>query len=126
MKKIFTTAALALLSIMGMNAQTTIYSWESPDGTPVETGGTIAYVNGDGNRLNYPQADYWTICLNGKKANMNDETASANAGKMVITLDQPRKAGDKIDITAFINKDSSKKASAYLVFENKTAVESEA
>ena len=126
MKKIFTTAALALLSIMGMNAQTTSYSWESPDGTPVETGGTIAYVNGDGNRLNYPQADYWTICLNGKKANMNDETASANAGKMVITLDQPLKAGDKIDITAFINKDSSKKASAYLVFENKTAVESEA
>ena len=126
MKKIFTTATLALLSIMGMSAQTTIYSWESPQGTPIETGGTIAYVNGDGDRLNYPQADYWTICLNGKKANMNDETASANAGKMVITLDQPLKAGDKIDITAFINKDSSKKASAYLVFENKTAVESEA
>ena len=126
MKKIFTTAALALLSIMGMNAQTTIYSWESPDGTPVETGGTIAYVNGDGNRLNYPQADYWTICLNGKLANLSDETPSANAGRMVITLDQPLQADDKIEITAFINKDSSKKSSAIFIFENETRVESEA
>ncbi len=126
MKKIFTTATLALLSIMGMSAQTTIYSWESPQGTPIETGGTIAYVNGDGDRLNYPQADYYTICLNGKKANMNDATASANAGKMVITLDQPLQAGDVINITAFINKNESKKSSAYIVFETGATAETEA
>ena len=126
MKKIFTSALLMMLGIIGMNAQTTIYSWESPDGTPIETGGTIAYVNGDGNRLNYPQADYWTICLNGKLANLSDETPSANAGRMVITLDQPLQADDKIEITAFINKDSSKKSSAIFIFENETRVESEA
>ena len=126
MKKIFTSALLMMLGIIGMNAQTTIYSWESPEGTPVETGGTIAYVNGDGNRLNYPQADYWTICLNGKLANLSDETPSANAGRMVITLDQPLQADDKIEITAFINKDSSKKSSAIFIFENETRVESEA
>ena len=112
-----------MLSIMGMNAQTTIYSWESPEGEPIETGGTIAYVNGDGDRLNYQQADYYTICLNGKKGNMNDE-ASANAGRMELTLDQPLQAGDIISITAFINKNESKKSSAYLVFENGTAIES--
>lgn len=126
MKKIFTTATLALLSIIGMSAQTTIYSWESPQGTPIETGGTIAYVNGDGDRLNYPQAEYYTICLNGKKANMNDATASANAGKMVITLDQPLQAGDVINITAFINKNESKKSSAYIVFETGATAETEA
>ena len=43
-----------------------IYFWESPDGTPVEKGGKIEYMNGDGERLNYSNAGYHTICLNGK------------------------------------------------------------
>ncbi len=102
-----------------------IYSWESADGTPVEMGGTIAYVNGDGDRINYKNGDYYTICLNGKKANLNDETASANAGHMVITLDEAVEAGDTIAYTAYVNKDASKKSSPYIVFENGTAVEGE-
>ncbi len=101
------------------------YSWESPAGEPIEVGGTIAYVNGDGNRLNYQNAGYYTICLNGKKANVKDETASANAGHMVITLDKALQEGDGIVMTAFLNKNGSKKASAYILFENGTDMEGE-
>ena len=102
------------------------YSWESPKGNPIEWGGTIAYVNGDGNRLNYQNGGYYTICLNGKKANINEDTPSANAGKMVITLDKALAAGDTIAYTAFINKDATgKKASPYIIFENGTTAEGE-
>jgi len=101
------------------------YSWESPEGKPLQWGGNIAYVNGDGDRLNYTNSGYYTICLNGKKANINDEVASANAGKMVITLDKPLNAGDTIAITAYITKNQSKEASPYILFENGTAVEGE-
>ena len=100
MKKIFTLIAMALVAF-DASAQTIIYSWESPEGTPVQSGGTIAYVNGDGDRLNYPNAGYYTICLNGKKGNMGDATPSANAGKMVITLDQELAADDVIAIYRF-------------------------
>ena len=104
----------------------TIYSWESPEGTPIETGGTIEYVNGDGNRLNYLNSGYYTICLNGKKANLNDETPSANAGKMVITLDNALAAGDVISFTGYITKNESKKSSAYILYENGQVTESPA
>ena len=106
-------------------AEGIIYSWESPAGEVIEAGGTIAYVNGDGDRLNYKNGDYYTICLNGKKANLNDETASANAGHMVITLNKALEEGDVIAMTAYINKNESKKASAYIVFENGTSMEGE-
>ena len=107
-------------------AENNVYFWESPDGYVNENGGTIAYVNGDGNRLNYSHSGNYTICLNGKKANLNDEKASANAGHMVITLDQALQAGDVIDMTAYISKDESKEASAYILFENGTAIEGDA
>lgn len=119
MKKILSLVALLLTSVVGMNAQTTLYSWESPDGTPVETGGTIVYTNGEGDRLNYKNVvgdvTYYTICLNGKKGNINDAAASANAGHMVLTLDEALQEGDEINITAYINKNSSSKASAYIL-----------
>ena len=52
MKKKFTLFALALLSVVAFAYQTTrasgdptvLYSWESPDGTIVETGGTAYHV----------------------------------------------------------------------------------
>lgn len=94
------------------------YAWESPKGVMCEKGGKITYENGEGNRLNYQQAGYYTICLNGKKGNMNDETASANAGYMLVTLDEPVQAGDVIRMSAFLNKNASKTASAWFVFEN--------
>ena len=132
MKKKFTLFALALLSVVAFAYQTTrasgdptvLYSWESPDGTIVETGGTATYENGDGDRLNYPQKDYYTMCLNGKKANIGDTEASANAGHMLITLNEELKEGDEIAITAFTNKKSASKSSAYVVFEKGDAIDS--
>jgi hypothetical protein len=106
------------VKILGLdNEAEVLYSWESPEGTPAEQGGKIEYVNGEGNRLNYLNSDYYTICLNGKKANIDETTATANAGHMVVTLDEALEEGDVIAITAFVNKDSSKKSSAYILYE---------
>ena len=141
MKKKFTLIALAFLSVIAFAYQarriagepTTIYSWESPDGTVVETGGTATYENGDGDRLNYKQSfkiseevtvNYYTMCLNGKKVNIDDATASANAGHMLITLNEELKEGDEIAITAFLNKNESKKSSAWVVFEKGDPIDS--
>lgn len=101
-----------------------LYSWESPEGTPVEYGGTIVYTNGTGDdRVNYPNSGYYTICLNGKKANIDDQTASANAGHMVITLNEAITEDCAISMDAYIVKNESKKASAYYYFENDTHFE---
>ena len=101
-----------------------LYSWESPEGTPVEYGGTIVYTNGTGDdRVNYPNSGYYTICLNGKKANIDDQTASANAGHMVITLNEAITEDCAISMDAYIVKNESKKASAYYYFENGTEFE---
>ena len=102
------------------------YSWESPDGTVIETGGTATYEHGkEGeDRTNYKNGDYYTLCLNGKKGNLNDAAASANAGYILITLDDALQGGETISITAYINKNESKKASAWLVFESGATIES--
>jgi len=126
-KKLLSMMTLLLCAVLGMQAQTTIYSWEGGADGATETGGTAAWVNGtgDASRLNYKNGDYYTMCLNGKKANVNDTEASNNASKMVITLDQAVAEGDEIAFTAYINKNESKKASAYILFENGAAIEGE-
>ena len=107
----------------------TIYSWESPNGTVSQTGGTIAYVNGDtgnGDRVNYlhPETNNYTICLNGKKNNITDGIASQNAGRMDVTLDNALAAGDVISITAYTYKDESKQSSAYIIFNGESGFDS--
>lgn len=102
----------------GDSSADVIYSWESPEGTPIETGGKIEYMNGDGDRLNYSNAGYHTICLNGKKGNIND-APSANAGYMLLTLDQALEVGNVIEITAYRNKNAAdKNATIMFYFEN--------
>lgn len=102
----------------GSASANVIYSWESPEGTPIETGGKIEYMNGEGDRLNYSNAGYHTICLNGKKGNIND-APSANAGYMLLTLDQALEAGDIMEITAYRNKNAEEKnATIMFYFEN--------
>ena len=110
---------------LGLQAQTTLYSWEGGADGATETGGKAESVNGTDNRLNYKNGDNYTMCLNGKKANINDATASANASKMVITLDSELAEGDEIAFTAYINKNESKKASPYILFENGASAEGE-
>lgn len=103
----------------GSTSANVIYSWESPEGTPIETGGKMEYLNGDDKqRLNYPNAGNYTICLNGKSVEMGKDP-SANAGYMLLTLEQALEAGDVIEATGYRNKnEDGKNASIYFLFEN--------
>ncbi len=117
MKKIFTLIA-AFVAAISVNAQEVVYSWESPDGNVVETGGKAECLfvpEGSANRLNYPNADYHTMCLNGKGAEMASDAPSKpdNATHIQITLDKALEAGDVINITAYLNKGEEKVANIF-------------
>lgn len=103
-----------------------IFSWVSPDGTVQEIGGTVVEVNGTDAakpRVNYANGGYYTICLNGKKGNINDAAGETTATHALITLDQALQDGDSIYVTAYRNKgDESKKSSIYFLYENGTEV----
>ncbi len=119
----FLSAVVVAFMSFAQTSGTVVYSWESPEGTVIESGGTIAYVMGEGDRLNYSNAGYHTICLNGKKGNLADETASANAGRMVITLNEALQEGDLIYVTAYRNKNADGKAATiHFLYENGTVV----
>ena len=88
----------------------TFYGWTSPKGTPIEIGGKAVHTTA--NRVNYSQAGYYTICLNGKKAELTKEIVT-------VTLNEALADGDSISITAFRNKNvAGKTANAYFSFEN--------
>lgn len=123
MKKIFTLIAVAAMALTA-SAQTK-YSWESPEGTAVETGGKATYKSGpDGaDRVNYANANYYTLSINGKKANMGTE-ASANGGYIQIDLNSELAAGDVIVLTGYLNKnEAGKEASLYFAFEKGDGVD---
>jgi len=86
----------------------TFYSWNQ--GT--ESGGTA--VASDGESVNCPNSDYSTIRLNGK----SDFTTNV----VTITLTNALKAGDKIKVTGYRNKnDNNKQAGFKAKFENGAA-----
>ena len=96
-------------------AANNVYYWESPDGYQDQNGGVAVHNNGA--RVNYAQAGYYTICLNGK----NDYSTDV----ITITLDEGNtlKAGDEIAITAFRNKDAAEKTSgAKLKFDDGSTI----
>lgn len=103
---------------------TILFKWDNAQGAAdyEAEAGTIVYANGEGNRLNYTNTAlgvvYHTICLNGKKANINDAAASANASRMEVTFTEPLQEGDVIEMTAFRNKNSGAGASAYVLFKD--------
>lgn len=86
------------------------YSWESPEGTEIQTGGTAITLNPDekGNRVNYANDKYYTISLSGK-------SSDSNTTSIQITLDQPIATGDSVWVTAYRNKDTNAESSMYLV-----------
>ena len=106
-------------------AENNVYYWESPSvvkvddkeypGFVIENGGTAVGTATD--RVNYVQAGYKTICLNGKNDFSTDVvTITLNEG---ITL----KTGDEIAITAFRNKNETGKTSgAKLKFDDGTTI----
>ena len=80
------------------------YFWESPEGLVIEMGG-LAAVAAEPARANYPNAGYYSLCLNGKSSDW--------AKYVSIALDEEIAAGDTIIVTGYRNKnDNGKKASA--------------
>ena len=94
---------------------TILYSWESPEGTVAETGGTAKSYNGDteltgaDSDINVANSNtvntYYTLRLKGK----NDYTTN----NIQITLDKPLKAGDKIKVTGYRNKNDKNKQTGF-------------
>lgn len=97
-----------------------VYSWESPEGTAIETGGVAkSYsVNAETGEttetnedINVKQAagdnSYYTIRLKGK--------ADFSTYYATVTLDKALKAGDKINITGFRVKNQADKKSGVLI-----------
>ncbi|MCM1296756.1 MAG: hypothetical protein NC311_14555 [Muribaculaceae bacterium] len=119
MKKFFTLLAVSALAASASAAD--VYSWSSvgPEASDVtEFGGKATHENGDpekANRVNYKNADYYTICLNGKKAEMGG-APSDNASYIQIALDQPLEAGCTLELSGYLNKGEEKVANAYVVF----------
>jgi hypothetical protein len=93
-------------------AANNVYYWEWRDGYVDENGGTAK-----GNRVDYEQAGYHTICLTGKNDFSTDVTTITL--KEGITL----KTGDEIAITAFRNKNETGKTSgAKLKFDDGSTI----
>lgn len=114
----FTLLVAAMAMFASVNAET-LYSWSSTGADEVtEVGGKATHEHGsDATRVNYANSGYYTICLNGKKGNIDDEAASANAGYIQIALNQALAADDNILITAYITKNNaSAKGNAYIRF----------
>lgn len=119
MKKIFTLLVVSALAASASAAD--VYSWSSvgPEATDVtEFGGVATHENGDPSkayRVNYANAEFYTICLNGKKGNMGEDP-SDNASYIQIALDQPLEAGCSLELSGYLNKGEEKTANAYVVF----------
>ncbi|MDE7086361.1 MAG: hypothetical protein K2O48_06735, partial [Prevotella sp.] len=116
MKKIFTLIAAAVMA-MGVNAQTTIFSWEAgtvtlPEGsTTLEvTGGTIT-ANGTNNPVTET-----LITVSAKKADIAENNVT-------ITLNKALAEGDVISITGYRKKDNDANGTLYIAFEQGTAID---
>lgn len=118
----FLSAVVVAFMSFAQTSGTVVYSWESPEGTVIESGGTAASVMGSDNRANYSNAGYYSLCLSGKKANLADTEASKNACRIVITLDEALQEGDSIYVTAYRNKDTDAASGVYFLYENGTEV----
>jgi hypothetical protein len=110
-------------------AEGVIFSWEGAEGGAIVKGGTATFEGGDEgeNRVNYANTSaagttFYTLSLNGNKANVNDEGYEKNkTPRIVITLDQALEANDEIAVTAYTNKgDDTKISTPYFLFANGT------
>lgn len=97
-----------------------VYSWESNGGEVAQFGGTIVNTGDERDNVNYANAwndvTYYTICVRGKKANIDAQDGTANASRIELTLDGGFKAGDQIAITGYYNKGEEKTVTLYMLF----------
>lgn len=92
-----------------------VYNWAGGADGAVEAGGTA--VASDGESVNYANSVYYTIRINAKKANIESDYTE-------ITLKEALKAGDKIAITGYRNKDDdSKNGNLYIQFSNGSSID---
>lgn len=99
------------------------YSWSSPEGTVMEKGGTATMKNALAdaeNCVNCANGGYYTICLNGKKGNMNDKNPSKYSTYIEIAFKSALVAGDSIYVTAYRTKDAA--VSIFFDYYGKTSV----
>ena len=109
---------LCMLPLTG-HAQEVLYSWESPDGTVIETGGTLEHFNQNGrDKRNVPCGTYHAFVLNGDYRYVNVDRNLDDCSYMRITLADGNvfRAGDKIEITAMRNNVADRPASIYFLF----------
>ena len=92
------------------------YLWQSPNGTPEERGGTATGHGVSEGRINYTNADYYTLSVNAKKENIHTD-------HILITLDHPLQATDLIEVTAYRNKDTDANGTLYYLFDNGHAID---
>lgn len=91
-----------------------VYTWEGGADGAVEVGGTA--VASDGESVNYANADYYTMRINKKKADIDTENIQ-------ITFNEALKAGDKIAITGYRNKDTDANGTLYMLFSNGASID---
>ena len=92
-----------------------IYSWEGGADGATEVGGTA--VASDGESVNYGNGAYYTMRISKKKADIDTDNVQ-------ITFNEALKAGDKIAITGYRNKDDdSKNGTLYMLFSNGSSID---
>lgn len=99
--------------------QAVLYSWESPEGTIAETGGTASTKNSynGADFINYVNSTYYTIMVSGKYTAMSNTPAENDknvTAYIQIDLDEPLQAGDSIYLTAYQNKGTGAESSPYI------------
>ena len=93
-----------------------IYSWQGAAGGAAEKGGVATGHGACEGRVNYANGDYYTLSVSGKKAAIDTDY-------ILITLDKPLEANDKLEITAYRNKDTDANGTLYILFENGQAID---
>ncbi len=91
-----------------------VYSWEGGADAATEVGGTA--VASDGESVNYANGDYYTMRINKKKADIDTDNVQ-------ITFNEALKAGDKIAITGYRNKDTDANGTLYMLFSNGSSID---
>lgn len=91
-----------------------VYTWTGGADGAVEAGGTA--VASDGESVNYANGDYYTIRINKKKADIDTDNVQ-------ITFNEALKAGDKIAITGYRNKDTDANGTLYMLFSNGSSID---
>ena len=91
-----------------------VYTWAGGADGAVEVGGTA--VASDGESVNYANADYYTMRINKKKADIDTDNIQ-------ITFNEALKAGDQIAITGYRNKDTDANGTLYMLFSNGASID---